>query len=118
MLLGYVIGPFRADRPTGVWRNVMKARALALEVWRRGCACICPHANASDFDGVLPDRVWLEGDIEMLRRCDFAITVAGWENSAGSVAEVAECKKSGIPIFHSLDELDGWWKPAKECTDR
>ncbi len=102
----YVIGPYRSKKGVyGIKKNIDKAEELALELWKMGYAVICPHKNTAFFDGAAPDEVWLKGDIEILSRCDFAVTVEGWEESSGSRGEVEFCKKKGIPVYHSLDEL-------------
>jgi hypothetical protein len=92
----------------GVQQNVMKAMARSLEVWRRGHAAVCPHANTmffQDADGC-EDRVWLDGDIEMLRRCDALLTVEGWKESNGATAEVLLAQQIGKPVLTSIGELE------------
>lgn len=116
MKVVYVAGPFRARNPNGTndaWRthgNITRAMAVALDVWRLGAAAICPHANAATFQDAagLPDRVWLDGDLELLRRSDALITVDGWEASTGATAEVEAATALGIPVFHTLDALAIW----------
>jgi hypothetical protein len=114
MRVVYIAGPYRSSNPDGksnawgVQQNVMNAMARALDVWRRGHAAVCPHANTmffQDADGC-EDRVWLDGDIEMLRRCDALLTVEGWERSKGATAEVLLAQQIGKPVLHSLVELD------------
>lgn len=103
-----VIGPFRAETAWAIEQHCRAAEAMALKVWRLGAAVICPHMNTRGFHGVLPDEVWLEGYLEILRRCDAAIVVEGWEHSAGSCREVAEAERWGITVFETLDELEHW----------
>lgn len=114
----YIAGPFRSTNPDGrsnawgVQQNVMRAMARALEVWRRGHAAICPHANTmffQDADGCVDD-VWLTGDVELLRRCDAVLTVEGWEKSSGATAEVGLASKWGKPVLDSLADLDAYIK--------
>lgn len=108
----YVAGPFRAQlRPGDQYEqelNIRRAEALALEVWRLGFACICPHANTRFFQGALADDAWLEGDLAILRRCDAILLTADWASSFGARAERAFAEKHGIPVFHDLRELDAW----------
>ena len=66
----YVAGPFRAPNSWEMEQNIRRAEALALEVWKLGLPAICPHANTRFYQGAAPDEVWLEGDIEIMRRCD------------------------------------------------
>jgi hypothetical protein len=104
----FVSGPFRAATAWEIEQNVRRAETLALEVWRAGFAAICPHTNTRFFDGAAPDRLWLDGDIEILRRCDALILVPGWERSSGSVHEVAVANDLAIPVFSSVETLVAW----------
>ena len=101
----YIAGKFRAAHQWDREENIRAAEALALEVWRRGMVALCPHTNARNFDGALPDSVWLEGDIELLRRCDALLTVDNWRDSQGARAEVRFAQVAGIPVYHTLDAL-------------
>jgi len=97
--VAYVAGPYRADTIYGVAQNIQKARAVALRLWKLGYAVICPHSNTAFFDGACPDSVWLEGDIEILTRCDLVVLVPGWEASSGTRAEIAEARRFDIPVY-------------------
>lgn len=105
MKLIYIAGPFRAPTDWDRENNIRRAEALALEVWRAGFAALCPHCNTRFFDGAAPDYIWLEGDLEMLRRCDALLTTPDWQLSKGATAEVHFATKKNIPVFHSLDAL-------------
>jgi nucleoside 2-deoxyribosyltransferase len=93
MKLIYIAGPYRAYLPdgkiniSGVHQNIEEAGKVALKYWQAGNAVICPHKNTAYFDGAAPDEVWLEGDLEMIRRCDAVVMMKGWENSKGSIKE-------------------------------
>ena len=100
MKMVYVAGPFRASTPWGIECNVRHAEALALEVWRMGAACLCPHANTRYFDGAAPDHIWLEGDIEMLSRCDAIVMTDNYENSTGAKAEREYAIEHNIPVYY------------------
>lgn len=100
MKLAYACGPYRANTIRGVVENIRAAEAVALELWRMGFAVICPHKNSALFDGAAPDSVWLEGDLEILVRCDLLVTCEGWWDSKGSMKEVAVAGVRGIPVYH------------------
>lgn len=106
--LGYVAGPFRAPNSWEIEQNIRRAETLALEVWRAGAACICPHANTRFFQGAADDDVWLLGDLEILRRCDFLITTGDWTRSSGARAEVTEARRLGLPVFADVACLRRW----------
>lgn len=98
MQLVYVAGAYRAKTKIGEIINILKARKVAKELWKVGYAAICPHSNTALYKG-LPDSVWLDGDIEMLTRCDLMVLVPGWENSQGTLNEIDVAKVKGIPIY-------------------
>ena len=95
----YVAGKFRAKTAYGIHLNVLKAEAKALELWEDGWVVICPHLNTANFQGELPDEVWLEGTMEMLRRCDAIYMTEGYEQSEGSMAELKETERLGLEII-------------------
>lgn len=111
MKLVYVAGPFRGPDHWAIWQNINRAAALALEVWRAGAACICPHANTFPFQNAAPDDVWLEGDLVMLGRCDAILMTPDWQRSSGARAEKAFADARGIPIFYDIDSLKAWLTP-------
>jgi hypothetical protein len=105
----YVSGSITAPTAWGVEQNVRKAEELALEVWKtRLLVPICVHTMGRFYDGELPHEAWLAGDLEVIRRCDAVLVVAGSEGSEGTRAEVAHAVSVGVPVFYSLGELVGW----------
>jgi len=105
----YIAGPFRAKRhPGSQWEqtcNIREAEALALRVWAHGHVALCPHLNTANFQGALPDGVWLSGDLILLRRCDCVLVLPGWVESSGAQEEVAFARESGIPVFRTLEAM-------------
>jgi len=108
MSLVYVAGPFRGASAWDIECNIRRAEVVALDVWRKGCACLCPHTNTRFFQGAAPDKVWLDGTLEMLSRCDAIIMIEKWENSSGSRAELLFAKDNNISVLYSLKDLDLW----------
>jgi len=87
MKLVFVSGPYRGQAMIDIHKNIMNARTLSIKLWQRGYAVICPHMNTAHFDGLCHDDVWLNGDLEILRRCDAIAMVDGWQDSEGAVEE-------------------------------
>lgn len=108
MKVVYVAGPFRAKTQWGIIQNVRKAEEVALEVARAGAMPLCPHTNTRYFHGLLTEEFWLEGTLELLRRCDAIVMVGGWQYSSGSKVELAEAKELGLPVFMGTNNLKQW----------
>jgi nucleoside 2-deoxyribosyltransferase len=104
----YVAGPFRGANSWEMEQNIRRAESLSLEVWRAGFASICPHTNTRFYQGAAPDHVWLDGDLDILAKCDAMLMTIDWERSTGARAEHDFAKAHGIPVFYSLIELKEW----------
>jgi len=105
MKLAYVAGPYRGKSKyriinrLQVIRNIIRARAVSKELWKQGYAVICPHSNSALFDGVAPDRTFLDGDIMMLKKCDLIVMLPNWAWSSGAVDELCIAQANGIPAY-------------------
>jgi hypothetical protein len=108
MKVVYIAGPFRGKSAWDIERNIRRAETLALEVWRLGAACLCPHTNTRFFQNAAPDEVWLKGDLELLKRCDAVLLTDDWQNSSGAREEVAFAVNNDIPVFKTLEALTEW----------
>jgi hypothetical protein len=108
MKVVYVAGPFRGNSAWDIEQNIRRAETLALEVWRLGAACLCPHSNTRFFHNAAPDEVWLKGDLELLRRCDAMVLTEDWERSSGARAEALFAQENNIPVFLTLNALKIW----------
>lgn len=95
----YIAGPYRATTTWRIQQNIRAAQETALRVWKVGAVALCPHANTALFDGEADDSVWLDGDLELLRRCDAVVMVNGWEQSQGATSERAFAKELKLPVF-------------------
>lgn len=104
MKLVYVAGPYRARTTFGIQANIRAAAEVALKYWKQGYAVICPHANTAYFDGEADDEVWLNGDLEMLSRCDLVVMLPTWRRSAGAIAEHERAKELGIAVVYEDDD--------------
>ena len=105
MKVAYIVGPYRSDSAGGIHRNIQSARKVALKWWKNGYAVICPHLNTAFFDGECEDHVWLDGDIEILKRCDTIVMIDGWKNSSGSVKEYDIAIEYGLEIHYDRGRL-------------
>lgn len=111
----YIAGPYRAPTPWRILRNIQRAREVSLAIWKLGAVALCPHANTALFDGEADDSVWLQGDLELLRRCDAVVTLREFALSFGAKAERDFAIALGLPIFYAGDLV--WVDNLKEWID-
>jgi hypothetical protein len=74
-MLLYVAGKYTGD----VDANIAAARKVAVELWERGHAVICPHLNTAHMeqDCKVDYDAYLLGDFNMISRCDAIGELAG-----------------------------------------
>jgi len=89
MIVAYISGPYRSANINGITKNINAARVVAEKYWLKGYSVFCPHLNAAYFDGLIPDDSFLNGMLEILRRCDVIVMMSDWELSEGAKAELA-----------------------------
>jgi len=95
----YIAGKYRGETESEVFNNIIKARAAAQRFWRLGWAVICPHTNTA-FMGGEDDSKFLEGDLELLRRCDAVYFLSGWYESEGATFEHRLATQMGKEIYY------------------
>ena len=106
MKVVYVAGKYRDTR--GEWyvmQNIRKAECVAINIWKFGGVAICPHMNTRFFGGTLPDEVWLNGDLELIRRSDALFLMRNAVDSSGAQKEAEFAKMLGIPILKDIVQL-------------
>lgn len=104
----YIAGPYNSKTEWGLELNIRHAEDAALRLWLAGWAVICPHKNTAHFGGQLhnslDDRnMWLNGDLELVRRCDAMYVLTGWEDSNGTKAEIALAERLGMEVIYEDD---------------
>ena len=95
----YVAGAYRADSENGVFENIMCARRAAQKLWHKGWAVICPHTNTMFMGEDKPDLIFLDGDLEILRRCDAIYMLSNWRESVGAMQERKAAEEWGLEIY-------------------
>ncbi len=95
----YIAGRYRGKTENEVFSNIMRAREVAYKLWQHGWVVICPHLNTmlmSDHD---VER-YLNGSLELLRRCDAIYMMKGWKESEGATAEHELAQKLDKEIWY------------------
>jgi len=101
--VAYVSGPYRDRR--GTWyveQNIRKAEAVAADLWLMGYAVICPHTNTKHMDGLIDSETFIDGDIEIVERCDVVIMLPDWHKSEGATRERAAAIEAKVTVLSWL----------------
>jgi len=102
--VAYVAGPYR-NSPEGIERAIRFAKLL----WSRGIPNICPHANSLNFEYDIPnDDIFLDGYLDILRKCDEIYILPGWEKSAGTLGELGLAIELGLKIWWVKETDEGF----------
>jgi hypothetical protein len=98
----YIAGPYRGASTWAIEQNIQAARQGAATLWGMGIAAFCPHANTAHMDGAAPEPVFLAGLLEILRRggWDMLVVLPGWEQSQGTLNEIATAAGTGMAIYY------------------
>ena len=118
----YISGPYSSDSESVINENIRHATIAAAEAWRNGLAAICPHKNTERFEKIVPEvtyQTYIDGDVEMVKRCDAIVMLPPWEKSKGSVIERKAAQDSAKLIFYypyiceTKSEIDEFWLGVK-----
>lgn len=108
MKLIYVAGPYRGSTRDEVELNIASARQIGKLCADKGWYPVIPHTNTGNFEHLAPDlteRFWLEGTLELMRRCDAVVLCPGWEFSSGTRGELEMANRLGIPVYYTVHAL-------------
>jgi len=110
MKLIYIAGKYRDSNSWDIEQNIRRAETLSLEVAKLGLMPVCPHTQSRFFYGTLTEDFWMEGTLEILRRCDAVLVCGDPKKSKGTLGEIGEASLLDIPVFFSIKELKSWIK--------
>jgi len=98
----YVAGPYHHQTEEGKRENILHAIRVALRLWELGFFVICPHCNTANFEFYtnLPQEVWGEGYLEILKRCDAIFMMRNWETSEGAKSELEVAIERGMAVYY------------------
>jgi len=111
----YLAGPYRAETVWQTHRNIRTAEEYAAKLWNMGAAAVCPHKNSAHLDGCADEKVFLDGYLEIVKRCDAVLLLPSWNTSIGAASELALAERCNIPVFDykNLGELLVWMATDK-----
>lgn len=103
----YVSGKMTAKDKQEEKNNILIALSVAAKLWNIGFTALCPHTNAPQPINGCGCRYeeYIEGDLELLSRCDAIFMLYGWEQSVGATLEHQEAEKLSLPIFYEIESL-------------
>ncbi len=105
----YVAGPYTGKTPEEVDANIDRARELAIKVCNdKGWMPLTPHLNTGTIGTMCrnaSESFWIAAYLRILGSTDAVVLVPGWENSPGTLLEIEEAKRKGIPVFEDYQAL-------------
>lgn len=105
-MIVFISGKYRGKTKENVEANIQVAKRASMRLWQRGYVVICPHLNTAHFGDLCGDDVWLNGYLEVLRRCDVIYMLDNWEQSEGAKRELQLANELELTvIFQSEDSL-------------
>ncbi len=103
----YVSGKY-SGKPEEITENIKIAREYSIKIWMEGFTALCPHLNTFNFeeDSNLEYKDYIEGDLELLVRCDAIFMLPKWEESKGAKIEKKFAEDNNIPVFYEVSQID------------
>jgi hypothetical protein len=106
----YVAGAYSANNVIGVFDNIREGMRWAAKVFLAGHAPFAPwfdfHFQLMLREGeYLKVNDYYEYSLAWLRAADVVFVTPGWEQSKGTIAEVAEAKRLGIRVVYDISEI-------------
>ena len=106
MLKVYIAGRLNDDAVDYI-KNMHKMMVFAHKVKRMGFSIFVPCLDVlmgMKF-GTYDYEDYFYSNLEWLRVADAVFVCPGWEDSKGTIAEIKEAKKNGIPVYFKLENL-------------
>lgn len=120
MKLVYLAGPYSATKPldSGGMQQIRENIELANEVAKNLVRLfpqiypVIPHNNTrEDWINVKDGNYFIEGTKELMRRCDCVFVLTkNISESNGTLGEIEEASRLGIPVFFWAKSLKRWLK--------
>lgn len=106
----YVAGAYNANNILDCLKNIGRGEHYAAEVFMRGYAPFCPWHDADyvikNWDKEFTVKMFYDYSMAWLEVSDVVFVIPGWEESKGTLAEIARANELGIPVIYSFEELE------------
>lgn len=121
IILVQIIGPYISGEETIIRKNIARAREAAIRLYKAGFGVITPHLNTAGFEEHIADQeIFLKTYKKVMDIVDIFYVLNGWENSDGSLGEIAKAIKTGKCLFFEGDlTLEGakkLWTVSQQGT--
>lgn len=108
MILSYLAGPFTADTPWGIERNIRAAEDAAelILTHRSDVSLIVPHMMGRHFVGrASTPEYWYAATMRQMEACSELVLLPRWQGSKGSRAEFRRAHELGLKIYAAPEDL-------------
>ena len=107
----YVSGKYSGKTDEEAKLNIQKAKEAGQKLWELGYTAVVPHLNTFGFDNESKCRYndYVNGDLELLKRCNCLLMLDNWSDSTKARIERLEAIRHAIRTFESIDELDNYF---------
>jgi len=101
----YVAGAYSADNVMQVFKNMSHGIEISTQLLKLGFAPFCPWL---DFQFAINDPNltiddFYEYSLAWMEAADFLYVLVGWENSKGTINEIARAKELQIPVLYEKE---------------
>lgn len=104
----YVAGPYSAEDPWGVEKNVRAAEDACYELEALGACVVCPHTNTRFQDKRTPYEQKIRTTLAAMRRCDAVFFLRYWYLSSGARGEHEEAKQRRMVLLFDMLDAGKW----------
>ena len=117
----YVAGPYSADNVLDVLKNIGLGEKTCACLFGNGFAPFCPWHDKSyvidNFDSDFTVQQFYDYSMAWLEVSDAVLLIGCWENSKGTLKEIARAEEIGIPVFKCEGDLIKWRTEEEEKTN-
>ena len=120
----YVAGPYTAPTRQEREINTSEANDMGRLLVAEGCYPIIPHQTGLQFENERSDEPWWRAaTLEALKVCHACVVVGEWNESEGTIGELAWCHENWFPTFEAQGSglplefyqwVDAWRKMSRE----
>lgn len=119
MIKVYVAGAYSSNNVIQVLKHIGRGQDYASRLFLKGYAPFTPWLDKeyviNNWDQKFIVGMFYNYSMEWLYVSDCVFIVPNyeglkdWQESTGTLAEIEEAKKLGLPVFYSLNEIDDYY---------